>query len=235
MFIILYFYRFNQIREDQAVVSCDTSNNIFSPGTLIQEWRDFLLCLGEEVSRPELISARYSFVDPKVIVQLCQDTTIDMIHRMVYERFSSYKDVIPLFFWSDIQLLLKHRLSKNQGNSKWSVIARNEAIHTKKQNLWQILHIVCIDPTHQFTNSPIHQLTHAFLTDYSRPTCKKLSSYPIWSGTTYFCYSFSDISRLEQSSRHCLARWIFSFLCCPCRAKIFSTQSSTVYEKYKSL
>lgn len=123
MLILLYFYRFNQIREDQAVVSCDTIHNIFTPGVLLQEWRDFLLCLGEEVSRPELVSARYSFVDPKVIVQLCQDTTIDMIHQMVYEWFSSYKDVTPLFFWSDIELLLKHKpIEQKKNTTSWQIL-----------------------------------------------------------------------------------------------------------------
>lgn len=81
------------------------------------------MCLGDDISRPELISARYSLTDPKIIVQLCQSSTIDMIHRMVYEWFSNYKDVIPLFFWSDIQLLLKHKpIEKKKNNTSWQIL-----------------------------------------------------------------------------------------------------------------
>lgn len=79
------------------------------PGSLVQDMGELFLYLWEEISWPELVWARHSFVSPKIVMSLCSPTTIDTLHRMVYEWFSSYKDVIPLFFWSDIDVLLRHR------------------------------------------------------------------------------------------------------------------------------
>lgn len=222
MFIILYFYRFNQIREDQAIVSCDSTNTIFTPGILLQEWRDFLLCLGEEVSRPELISARYSFVDPKVIVQLCQDTTIDMIHWMVYERFSSYKDIIPLFFWSDIQLLLKHKLAKqwvskvvNQWVSEWVDSKNNKsklnipAHQLTSSPTYQTLHIFpSLFALTQFTHSLVHQLTNSLMLSWQTTVVQRAKYYrAIQSGQAQHIFAthsqiFRDWNNLQDIVLH---------------------------------
>jgi hypothetical protein len=189
----LYFYRFNQIREDQAIVSCDTNNNLFTAGALIQEWRDFLLCLGNDISRPELISARYSFVDPKIIVQLCQSSTIDMIHWMVYERFSSYKDVIPLFFWSDIELLLKHKPTNNKSGAK----------------SWQILHIFpSLFALTQFTHSQAHQPTNSLMLSWQTTVVQRAKHYrAIQSGQVQYIFAthsqiFRDWNNLQEVILH---------------------------------
>ena len=132
-----------------------------------------------------------------------------MIHWMVYERFSSYKDVIPLFFWSDIQLLLKHRLSKNQGNSKWSVIVRNEAIHTKKQNLWQILHIFpSLFALTQFAYSQSLQPTNSLMLSWQTTVVQRAKHYrAIQSGQVQHIFAthsqiFRDWNNLQDIVLH---------------------------------
>lgn len=108
----MYWYRFSALREDQAIVQStplSSQKESFQTGALRLHQDEYLLCLGEEVSWSELIDGRIALVNPTRVCQLCSEQTVAMIHRMVYERYTGYRDVVPLFFGSDIDLLLKHR------------------------------------------------------------------------------------------------------------------------------
>ncbi len=174
------------------------------------------MCLGEEVSRPELISARYSFTDPKIIVQLCQSFTIDMIHWMVYEWFSSYKDVIPLFFWSDIQLLLKHRLAKQwiseaarQQDSKSIVTTNSPTRQLANSPIRQILHIFpSLFALTQFNHSQTHQPTNSLMLSWQTTVVQRAKHYrAIQSGQVQHIFAthsqiFRDWKNLQEVILH---------------------------------
>lgn len=121
----MYRYRFSAVREDQAIVQTmmtDSQKDGFQIWQLRQHQDEYFLCLGEEVSWAELVDGRVALVAPKYICQLCSEQTVAMIHRMVYERYTGYRDVIPLFFGSDIDLLLKHRPHTSLKHKKWQTL-----------------------------------------------------------------------------------------------------------------
>lgn len=102
----MFFYRFGP----------NISNNIFQspeqktqPGDLIFDGEYYFLNLWDEISRPEQGYTNQTIHISQKILSLCHEQTLTFIHRMVNERFSSYNKVIPLFFWSDITVLLKHK------------------------------------------------------------------------------------------------------------------------------
>lgn len=102
----MFFYRFSTLR----------SNNIFQspaqttqPGELIFDGERYYLNLGEEISRPEQGYTNHSITLVEKIPSLCTLKTLEQIHRMVNEWFSSYNKVIPLFLGNDLRLLLKYK------------------------------------------------------------------------------------------------------------------------------
>ena len=102
----MFFYRFSSLR----------SNNIFQspaqttkPGDLIFDGERYYLNLGEEISRPEQGHINHSITLVEKIASLCTARTLEQLHRMVNERFSSYNKVIPLFLGNDLPILLKYR------------------------------------------------------------------------------------------------------------------------------
>ena len=102
----MFFYRFGPSITNNIIQSPPQHSK---PGDLIFDGEWYYLNLGDEIARPEQWYTNQIITISQNIPSLCHNSTITFIHRMVNERFSSYNKVIPLFFWSDITLLLKHK------------------------------------------------------------------------------------------------------------------------------
>ena len=102
----MFFYRFWDNRTHNIYQSPDQKTK---PGDLIFDGERYYLNLGDEISRPEQWYTTHTITISQTIPSLCSTKTLERIHRMVNERFSSYNKVISLFLWSDISVLLKHK------------------------------------------------------------------------------------------------------------------------------
>jgi primosomal protein N' len=101
----LYFYCFDINRTTNIYQSHHKSQS----GDLIFYNHKYYLNLGENISRPEQWATSIYFDQETVIKWLCTTQTVKLLHWMVNEWFSSYNKCIPLFFWNDINLLLRHK------------------------------------------------------------------------------------------------------------------------------
>ena len=116
----MFFYRF----------WTNINNNIFQspeqkskPGDLLFDGEYYFLNLGNEIARPEQWYTNQTITISQKFSSLCTTQSLSLIHWMVNERFSSYNKVLPLWFWSDITLLLKHKKSSNK---------KDQALHHQK-------------------------------------------------------------------------------------------------------
>jgi len=91
----------------------------FQAGDLVTFGEDVFLCLGKEVSFPEIYNYAYlSTLKAKIIYKwLISPTSMQYIHRMVYQRYSSYKSVLKYFLSFDIPKLLAREIKENSSNS----------------------------------------------------------------------------------------------------------------------
>lgn len=103
----MYFYHFSTLHHNNIYQSHHKSK----PGDLIFYNNSYYLNLWETIARPEQGATSIHFDQETMIKWLCTTQTIELLHRMVNERFSSYNKCIPLFFWNDITLLIKHKKS----------------------------------------------------------------------------------------------------------------------------
>ena len=102
----MYLFSFKQFAWHDRVFS--SSLSIWEAGDLIQCWWDFLLNLWDEISFPELIRAQfvptssYEVIYPKFFNQ----NFLSLLHRMVYQRYSTYNNVLKYFVSFEISQLL---------------------------------------------------------------------------------------------------------------------------------
>lgn len=111
----MYLYAFSQYAGFDRVFYYKEKNLDAKAGDLLQQGSDFFLVLGEKISFPELYTILYNGKKEfdLVFAQLLSPPTLQMLHWMVYERYTSYKKVLPLFLDPNIEKLL----SKQE---KWS-------------------------------------------------------------------------------------------------------------------
>lgn len=69
------------------------------PWDIVQDVNNIYLCLGKEVVFPELYTQNeYQFLAPRILIkEILSGKTMQLIHRMVQQYFSSYKTVVALF------------------------------------------------------------------------------------------------------------------------------------------
>ena len=90
---------------------------------LIQNWEwYYFLVLGEEISFPEVYNTIYSsdINFTKVYSWLLSEKAIELIHWMVYERYTTYKNVIKFFLDSETEKLLAKEIKVNKKNKSYS-------------------------------------------------------------------------------------------------------------------
>lgn len=116
----MYLYSFSHYAGIDKVFFIPEWKNNAKTWDLLQKGSDFFLVLGEEISFPELYTTLYTWdinfqnTYPKLFSQ----ASMRLIHRMVYERYSTYKKVIPLFLDEDIEKFLTKAIKSNKKNQK---------------------------------------------------------------------------------------------------------------------
>ena len=111
----MYLYAFNMYAGFDKVFILNEKNSKFTEGDIIQnkEWF-FFLVLWENISFPEVYNTLYSSDKDFTIIKkaLISKETMNLIHRMVYERYSSYKNVMKFFIDSEIEKLLTKEINR---------------------------------------------------------------------------------------------------------------------------
>ena len=106
-------------------------------GDLIQCGWDFLLNLGDEVSFPELIKTQfiptwsYEVVYPKFF----DENFLALLHRMVYQRYSTYNNVLKYFVSFEIPQLLARETKIKWKNKKLNLDKVSVPFDESEQNL----------------------------------------------------------------------------------------------------
>lgn len=135
----MYLYWFSQYAGFDKVFLVKDWNLNFKAGDLIQGESGFFLVLGEEVSFPELYTVLYTgAMDFQLsIAELLSPPALQLLHWMVYERYTSYKNAIKLFLDSDIEKLIlkEQKISKK----KQTIDFQLEKVHIHNEKKGQIL------------------------------------------------------------------------------------------------
>lgn len=116
----MYLYSFTQYAGFDRVFLLKEENLNLQAGDLLQWGSDFFLVLGDSVSFPELYNTLYSWSTKFSLAykKLLSEPTLQLLHRMTYQRYTSYKNTMKLFLDSDIEkLILKEpKTSKKEQN-----------------------------------------------------------------------------------------------------------------------
>ena len=113
----MYLYAFNMYAWFDKIFILNDSKTKFKGWDIIQnkEWYYFLV-LWEDISFPEVYNTVYSSDKNFTTIYkwLLSKESIKLIHRMVYERYTTYKNVIKFFLDSEIEKLLAKEIRPNK-------------------------------------------------------------------------------------------------------------------------
>jgi len=110
-------------------------------GDLIQFWDDFYLVLWKEVSFFEQYPYGVQIDTEKVKIihkKLLNKQTLSLLHRMVYQRYSTYKNVVKLFLPEEVEKLIDKKIPKKLKNTttlNFSLFTFNWILSSWWQNL----------------------------------------------------------------------------------------------------
>ena len=121
----MYLYAFSSLAWQDGVFLAQTLNPKFKPWDLIKNDEGYFLVLGSEISFPELYQNLYQDTADFILVEksLLSNWYLEFLHRMVYQRYSSYKVVFKLFLDKDPLALLQKKPSKVSQKKQKSEVA----------------------------------------------------------------------------------------------------------------
>lgn len=125
----IYLYAFNMYAWFDKVFILNKNNNNFKAWDLIQNWEwYYFLVLWKNISFEEVYNTVYSsdINFTKTYSWLFSESTINLIHWMVYKRYSTYKNVIKFFLDTEIENLLTKEIKTNKKQKAYSI------------NIWEI-------------------------------------------------------------------------------------------------
>ena len=104
---MIYLYAFTKFAGSDRVFLYPHQDFAFSAGDVVKFGEDYFLVLGEEISFAEA----YHFVQAKlnftcVSAKFLSKKSLELLHRMVAEYYTSYKNVMRYFVPGDIVSLL---------------------------------------------------------------------------------------------------------------------------------
>lgn len=131
----MYLFSFKQFAWHDRVFS--SSLSIWKAGDLIQCWWDFLLNLWEEISFPELVRTQFLPTSPCEVVYkwFFDKEFLSLIHWMVYQRYSTYNNVMKYFVSFDISQLLTRESKSKPNNKNLDLSKTSMNFEWSKQNL----------------------------------------------------------------------------------------------------
>jgi len=131
----MYLFSFKQFAWHDRVFS--SSLSIWKAGDLIQCWWDFLLNLWDEVSFPELIRTQFTPTSPYEVIypKFFDEKFLALLHRMVYQRYSTYNNVLKYFISFEIPQLLARENKVKWQNKILNLSSILLPFEESKQNL----------------------------------------------------------------------------------------------------
>ena len=146
----MYLYAFSLYAGADKVFYYEGEKMSFQAGDLLQEGSDFFLVLGEKISFPESVTTRYTSSPKLFFPQLLKAPSIQLLHWMVYERYTSYKKVVPLFLDHDITALLSKAQKEKQNKQSFELtIGKTKISHYGEgqvlivfPDLWTVSNII---------------------------------------------------------------------------------------------
>ena len=131
----MYLFSFKQFAWHDRVFS--SSLSIWKAGDLIQCWTDFLLNLWDEISFSELVKTQFTPASPyEVVYQNFFDAKfLSLLHRMVYQWYSTYNNVLKYFVSFEIPQLLSRESKIKWENKKLDLNRVSISFSEDKQNL----------------------------------------------------------------------------------------------------
>lgn len=131
----MYLFSFKQFAWHDRVFLSNFS--IWKPWDLIQCWTDFLLNLWDEVSFPELIKTQFIPKDKCEVIypKFFDKDFLTLLHRMVYQWYSTYNNVLKLFVSFEIPQLLARESKVKCQNKKLNFSRVSIPLKEDKQNL----------------------------------------------------------------------------------------------------
>ena len=131
----MYLFSFKQFTWHDRVFSYNLS--IWKAGDLIQCGWDFLLNLWEEIAFPELIRTQFVPTAPFEVVypKFFDQNFLSLLHRMVYQRYSTYNNVMKYFVSFEIPQLLARETKTKWQNKKLNLDKVSIPLSESKQNL----------------------------------------------------------------------------------------------------
>ena len=131
----MYLFSFKQFAWHDRVFSSNLS--IWKAGDLIQYGWDFLLNLWDEIAFPELIRTQFTPTSPYEVVypKFFDEKFLALLHRMVYQRYSTYNNVLKYFVSFEIPQLLAREDKAKWKTKKLNLDKVSTPFNESKQNL----------------------------------------------------------------------------------------------------
>ena len=131
----MYIFSFKQFAwHDRVFLS---SLSIWKAGDLIQCGWDFLLNLWDEISFPELIRTQFTPTSAYEVVypKFFDEKFLVLLHRMVYQRYTTYNNVLKYFVSFEIPQLLAREDKIKWKTKKLNLDKVSVPFDDSKQNL----------------------------------------------------------------------------------------------------
>ena len=131
----MYLFSFKQFTWHDRVFQ--TSLKIWNPWDLIQCGWDFLLNLWDEIAFPELIRTQFTPTAPFEVAypKFFDEKFLALLHRMVYQRYSTYNNVMKYFVSFEISQLLARESKAKWKSKKLNLNNNSLPLSESKQNL----------------------------------------------------------------------------------------------------
>ena len=129
-----YLYAFNEYAWFDRIFLLNNAPESFEVGDLVSAWTNTYLVLWQELSFSEIYDKKYSWtIMPTLLYKsFCSIQTIQLIHWMVYEWYTTYKNVVKLFFDQEIDSLLWKEIKPKKGKMYHSCKIWNQIITWEK-------------------------------------------------------------------------------------------------------
>ena len=131
----MYLFSFKQFAWHDRVFSSNLS--IWKAGDLVQCGWDFLLNLWDEIAFPELIRTQFTPTSPYEVVypKFFDEKFLALLHWMVYQRYSTYNNVLKYFVSFEIPQLLAREDKAKWKTKKLNLDKVSVPLDESKQNL----------------------------------------------------------------------------------------------------
>lgn len=143
----MYLYGFNKYAWIDKVWKTDLDPKSFKSGDLLQISDDFYLSLWKDTSFFEQyvywLKSDISKIET-IEKKLLNKQTLELLHRMVYQRYSTYKNVVKLFLPQETQQFLDRKITKKNKKTKQTDDIKIKKINILDQDIsivegWQTL------------------------------------------------------------------------------------------------